>query len=108
MKKLILSLAIILCGCATTAPVVTSTQVQVPVATQCTVVYPTPPANYLSGLKSTDSILTKGNAVIAQLDAEEAYAAQLLAALQQCATPAQPGVNAPKPYPMATTNEKTS
>lgn len=102
MKKLILLLAVVLCGCATTTPIVTSTQVQVPVAEQCTVQYPTPPTNYLSGLKPTDSILTKANALMAQLDAEQAYAAALLAALSQCAVNT-PNTNAPTPVPATTT-----
>jgi curli biogenesis system outer membrane secretion channel CsgG len=92
MKKLSLILLAMLAissitGCATTPqqPIVTSEQADVAVSQQCTVAYPTPPQNYFAGLTASDSILTKGNAALAELDAYKTYSAELLAALTKCA-----------------------
>jgi hypothetical protein len=88
MKLLtIIASAILVCGCATQAPVVTSVPVKVPVAVTCTVQHPDKPKNLLSGLKPTDSILTKGNAVLAELKLYQIYSAELDAALTTCTTP---------------------
>lgn len=89
MKSLltIIATTLFLFGCATqSAPIVTSTQVKVPVAVVCTVQHPAKPQNLLANLKSTDSILTKGNAVLAELKLYQIYSAELDAALTTCTT----------------------
>jgi len=89
MKSLYTIIAgiLLLYGCATQPAIVTSTQVKVPVAVTCTVQQPDKPENLLSNLKPTDSILTKGNAVIAELKLYQIYSAELNAALITCTTP---------------------
>lgn len=77
----------LLCGCATQPPIVTSTQVKVPVAVTCTVQHPGKPKDLLSGMKPTDSVLTKGNAAIAELKLYQIYSDLLDAALTKCTTP---------------------
>jgi hypothetical protein len=87
MKTIIaMILSVALYGCAATAPVVTSEQVKVPVQVVCTVQHPTKPKNLLSNLKPSDSILTKGNAVLAELKLYQIYSAELDAALTTCTT----------------------
>jgi hypothetical protein len=87
IKKIILLTCILFAGCATTPQqVVTSEQVKVPVAVTCQVQYPQQPENLLSKLKPTDSVLIKGNTVIAELKLYKDYSAALFAALSKCAT----------------------
>lgn len=90
MKKLLILCIFVLSGCASTQTqqVVTSTQVKVPVAMLCTVTYPDKPVDHLADLKDTDSILTKGDAAIAELKEFQIYSDKLMAALIGCTTPA--------------------
>lgn len=87
----IIAAVVLLAGCATQPTVVTSTQVKVPVAVVCTVQKPDRPKDLLAGLKPSDSILTKGNAVLAELKLYQIYSSELEAALTTCTTE-QPNV----------------
>lgn len=83
----IIASVVLLYGCATQPAIVTSTQVKVPVAVTCTVQHPDKPKDLLSNLKPTDSVLTKGNAAIAELTLYKIYSDLLDAALTKCTTP---------------------
>lgn len=100
MKKLFCILLLVLSGCATTPQqVVTSTQVQVPVATTCQVAYPAAPTNYMSQVTSADSVLTKGNAAIETMLSYATYSDELLAVLQKCAVDTGDNTNVQQTQP---------
>ena len=80
-------ISLLLIGCATPVPPGVQVQIQkveVPIQVPCNVKIPSPPAYNFNGLKTTDDIFQKNQALLADRDLSLGYEDQLTTALNAC------------------------
>jgi uncharacterized protein YcfL len=80
---------LLLVGCAGNPPhnpVYKPVEVLVPVKTECSITWPEAPVEYMSEVGKEASVLTKGNAAIAELKQYRLYVKALVSALNECLT----------------------
>jgi len=88
MKYSVIVLALLLSSCAckevVRPPVIVTETVEVPVPVKCNITWPEKPNKYLSDKVDSDSVLIKGNAVIAENKEYELYTKALEIAVKEC------------------------
>lgn len=85
-NNLIVTLCLVIYGCATTDPVTKTVvqKVEIPIPVQCKVELPDPPSFNFPKLQITQNIYEKSQALLADRKLQIGYEQQLLAALNSC------------------------